>query len=139
MRDTTVRRLSVLHRVLFQTTGGRIGRRFVANDMLLLTTTGRVTGSPHTVPLLYLADGPDVLVIASWGGRPRHPEWFLNLQASPRVDVQMHKRRFSAHAVILDEPERSEWWHRAVEAYDGYAAYQSRTERVIPVVRLSPH
>ncbi len=138
MRDVTARRLSSIHRVLFRSTGGRVGRRLVDNDMLLLTTTGRITGTPHTVPLLYLTDGSAVIVIASWGGRPDHPEWFLNLEADPRVEVELYRRRFAARAEILAESERSVWWTRAVAAYSGYAAYQARTAREIPVVRLSP-
>lgn len=138
MRDQTARRLSSLHRVLFRATGGLVGRRLVDNDMLLLTTIGRVTGTSHTVPLLFLDDDPDVVVIASWGGRPEHPEWFLNLEADPRVEVELHRRRFHARARILEEPERSTWWDSAVAAHAGYAGYQAKTDRVIPLVRLSP-
>lgn len=139
MRDATARRLSSLHRVLFRATGGYLGKRLVANDMLLLTTTGRVTGQPHTVPLLYLADGDAVVVIASWGGRPNHPEWFLNLEADPEVEVVLHRRRFIGTASEMAEPERTAWWDAALDAYAGYGSYQSRTDRVIPVVRISPH
>jgi deazaflavin-dependent oxidoreductase (nitroreductase family) len=138
MRDTTARRLSTLHRVVFRATRGGVGRRLVDNDMLLLTTTGRRTGRHHEVPLLYLTDGGTPLVVASWGGRDRHPEWYINLVADPRVSVQIRNRRFPATAAPLDEPDRSEWWARAVAAYDGYAVYQSRTERTIPIVRLEP-
>jgi deazaflavin-dependent oxidoreductase (nitroreductase family) len=106
--------------------------------MLLLTTNGRVTGDPHTVPLLHLSDGDAVVVIASWGGRATHPEWFLNLQADPTVGVEMHRRRFEGQAEVLTEPERSRWWRAAVSVYAGYAAYQARTDRVIPVVRVRP-
>ena len=121
----------------YRATGGRIGKRLVANDMMLLTTTGRRTGARHTVPLLYLRDSDGALiVIASWGGRDRHPEWYLNLVADPRVVVQIDADRFRADAVPLREPERTEWWQRAVAAYDGYADYQAKTDRVIPVVTL---
>lgn len=136
MRDRTARRLSALHRVLYRATGGRVGRRLVRNDMLLLTTTGRRTGRRHTVPLLYLVDGDDPIVIASWGGRPTHPEWYQNLVADPCVEVQVRSERFRATARPLPEPERTTWFTRAVAAYPGYADYQARTDRVIPVVRL---
>ena len=136
MRDDLAKRLSALHRVVYRTSRGVIGRRLVDNDMLLLTTTGRHTGRAHTVPLLYLSDDGTPLVIASWGGRDRHPEWSLNLLAAPQVEVQIRGGRFAATAAPLDEPERTHWWERAVAAYDGYAAYQPRTERVIPIVRL---
>src|SRR5918994_5462186 len=79
MRDATARRLSRLHVLVYRLTGGRIGRRLVNNDMLLLTTCGARTGRKHTVPLLYLRDGETLVVIASWGGRPKNPHWFTNL------------------------------------------------------------
>lgn len=138
MKNATARRLSAIHRIAFQLTGGVVGRRFVENDMLLLTTTGRRTGSRHTVPLLYLPDGDDVVVIASWGGRREHPEWYLNLVAADTVDVQLHRRRFRGRAAGMPEPERTLWWELAVAAYDGYAGYQTKTTRVIPVVRITP-
>lgn len=137
VRDVTAKRLSALHRVVYRSSRGVIGRRLVDNDMLLLTTTGRRSGRVHTVPLLYLCEDDTPFVIASWGGRDRHPEWYLNLLADPRVDVQIRGERFAATAEPLGEGERTQWWERAVAAYDGYATYQSRTDRVIPVVRLS--
>lgn len=106
------------------------------NDMLLLTTRGRRSGRPHTVPLLYLLDGPHPIVIASWGGRPDHPHWFENLRADPDVVVQIRREVFTARSMILGEPERSIWYARAVSAYPGYEDYQGRTDRIIPVVRL---
>ena len=83
MRDRTAKNLSTLHTLLFRATTGRIGRRLVDNDMLLLSTNGRITGRTHTVPLLYLRNADDLVVIASWGGRDQHPEWYLNLLENP--------------------------------------------------------
>lgn len=138
MRDATARRLSKLHSVIFRATRGRIGKRLVANDMLLLTTTGRATGESHTVPLLYLQDGPALLVIASWGGRDYHPDWYLNLVAHPAatVNVDGTKREVLARNATADE--RAIWWPHVLEAYRGYEGYQSRTEREIPIVFLEP-
>jgi len=138
MRDRTARRLSTLHAATFRLTGGRIGRRFVKNDILLLTTVGRRSGRPHSVPLLYLRDGADVLVIASWGGRDYPPDWYLNLIETPAVSVQVDAARWTATAAELNEPARSQWWERAVAAYEGYATYQQRTGRTIPIIRISP-
>jgi deazaflavin-dependent oxidoreductase (nitroreductase family) len=115
-----------------------IGRRLVDNDMLLLTTVGRRSGRPHTVPLLYLADGDRLVVIASWGGRAANPEWYLNLAAQPNAEVQVRRSRRRVIASIADENERERWWPRVVAAYDGYGAYQARTNRPIPVVFLDP-
>jgi deazaflavin-dependent oxidoreductase (nitroreductase family) len=123
---------------LYLATGGVLGRRLVDNDMLLLTTTGRVTGEAHTVPLLYLRDGESMVVVASYGGRDRHPEWYLNLLASSSVTVQVgrSRRRMVARTASVDE--RRSWWPRVVEAYSDYAVYQTRTEREIPLVVLAP-
>ena len=130
------RRLSTLHTLTYRLTGGRVGRRLVHNDMLLLTTTGRHSGRKHTIPLLYLHDGDNIIVIASWGGRDYPPHWYLNVTADPNVGVQINAETWTAAARELNEPERSLWWDRAVVAYAGYGEYQSRTDRVIPVLRL---
>ena len=115
-----------------------MGRRLVANDMLLLTTRGSRTGKPHTVPLLYLRDGDTLVVIASWGGRPDHPHWYRNLSSDPRATVQVRSKRWAVRARFAAGRERTLWWPRIVAAYPGYRSYQSRTDRVIPVVFLEP-
>ncbi len=138
MKDSTVKAMSSLHQGLYRITGGVIGRRLVANDMLLLTTRGRSTGSAHTVPLLYLRDRDRLVVVASYGGRDRHPEWYLNLLADPSVSAQIGRRRMSLQARTATEDERKAWWPRVVAAYSDYAAYQRRTNRQIPLVMLEP-
>jgi len=138
VHDRMAKYLSSLHRVLYRTTGGRIGRRLVHNDMCLLTTTGRHTGKEHTVPLLYLRDGDRLVVIASWGGRDRHPEWYLNLLEHPSATVQVLEERRPVTATTASADERAVWWPRVLDAYDGYADYESRTDREIPVVFLDP-
>lgn len=138
MRDRTAKTLSTIHTLAYLLTGGRVGRRLVDNDMLLLTTRGRKTGRPHTVPLLYLRDGDDLVVIASWGGRPNHPHWYLNIEAAPEARVQVHGKKWNVAAEPMDPEERARWWPRVVEAHEGYAAYQGRTDRPIPLVRLRP-
>ena len=106
--------------------------------MLILTTTGRRTGRPHEVPLLYLRDGESLVVIASYGGRPNYPDWYLNLVAQPDAQVQIEGRRQTVTARVAASEERSVWWLRIVDAYEGYSQYQSRTDRIIPVVFLDP-
>ncbi len=138
MRDVTARRLSWLHIALYRLTGGRIGRRLVNNDMLLLTTRGVVTDRKHTVPLLYLRDDETLVVIASWGGRPNNPQWFRNLMAHPEATVQVRSDRWPVRARAATPEEREEWWPRVLAAYKGYREYQSHTDRVIPVVFLDP-
>jgi F420H(2)-dependent quinone reductase len=134
MNDALVKRLSRLHRGVFRATGGRVGKRLVDNDMLLLTTRGRRTGRDHTVPLLFLRDGRRLVVIASYGGRHHAPDWYLNLAADPAVRVRTSEGTWVGHATTAGPQERARWWLRVVAAYKGYAEYQSRTDREIPVV-----
>lgn len=138
MQDANVRRLSRLHCSLYRLTGGVLGRRLVGNDMLLLTTRGRSTERAHTVPLLYLKDNDTLVVIASWGGRPHHPHWYRNLIADPRATVQVRSKSWPVRARTAGAEERAVWWPRVVAAYEAYRSYQSRTDRVIPVVLLDP-
>ncbi len=138
MRDSEVKRWSALHRVLYEATNGALGRRLVGNDMLLLTTRGRRTGEAHTVPLLYLRDGDRLLVIASYGGRDHHPEWYLNLLAEPEVTARVGARNLAMTARTASSSERDVWWPQVVAAYGDYSVYQQRTEREIPVVALEP-
>ena len=138
MNDLTAKRLSTIHRLLYRLTRGALGRRLVRNDVMLLTTTGHATGRPHTVPLLYFREGQTLVVIASWGGRPDHPTWYTNLLADPPVTVQVLGAKWEAVARTAGAEERAEWWPRIVAAYSGYADYQVRTDREIPVVFLEP-
>ena len=132
----TVRALSGLHIALYRVTRGLVGRRLAGHDMLLLTTTGRITGRRHTVPLLYLPVKKDLAVIASYGGHPRHPDWYRNLLADPHAEVQVDGERFPVKARPADPAERRRLWALAVAEYPGYAGYQEKTDRLIPVVLL---
>ncbi|MEU1041563.1 nitroreductase/quinone reductase family protein [Streptomyces sp. NPDC005907] len=121
----------------FRTNGGRVGGPFEGARLLLLTTTGARTGTPHTTPVAYYPDGADrVLVIASAGGSPQHPDWYRNLLAHPRVTVENGVFTYEAEALVLEGAERDDVFARAVEADPGWAEYQAKTERVIPVVAL---
>ena len=137
MRDITAKRLSTLHTALFRITGGKLGKRLVDNNMLLLTTVGSKTGEAHTVPLLYLRDEDDVIIIASWGGRPSNPQWYGNLVAEPNVQVQVLGEVIDVVARTANPIERARLWPMIEAAYDGYTEYQSRTDRQIPVVILT--
>lgn len=137
MRNSTARRLSTAHTFVYRATRGAIGRRLVSNDMLLLTTTGHATGRLHTVPLLYLRDGYDLVVIASWGGRDVNPTWYDNLVATPQAMVQIRGDLCNVVGDTANPDRRAALWPRIVAAYDGYADYQSRTTREIPIVILT--
>ena len=136
--DRLVKQLSRLHASVYRMTGGAIGSRLVDNDMLLLTTTGRSTGRPHTVPLLYLEDDCRFVVIASYGGRPDHPEWYHNLEQDPHAEVRTRSGRQEVTAETMSADDRARWWPQVVDAYHDYATYQARTSREIPIVRLHP-
>ena len=137
MRDSTAKHLSTLHTLIYKASRGHVGKRLVANDMLLLSTTGRKTRTTHTVPLLYLRDGDDYVVIASWGGRDHHPHWYLNLLAEPVATVQVRRQRFRVSAETANSDRRNLLWPRVLDAYDGYRAYQAKTSREIPLVILT--
>lgn len=122
----------------FRANRGQVGGMFAGGRLLLLTTTGARTGARRTNPLGYLPDGTRRLVIASAGGAPRHPDWYHNLLAHPRVTVEDGVFTYAADAVPLAGDERAEVFARAVEADQGWAAYQARTTRVLPVVALTP-
>jgi deazaflavin-dependent oxidoreductase (nitroreductase family) len=105
---------------------------------LLLTTRGRKSGKTLTLPLIFGHFGPDYVVVASKGGAPSHPAWYLNLQADPNVSVQVRALKFSARARTAEGTERADLWRRMVEIYAPYERYQAKTPRQIPVVVLAP-
>ncbi|WP_033322276.1 nitroreductase/quinone reductase family protein [Streptomyces yerevanensis] len=121
----------------FRSNVGQVGGYFEGARLLLLTTTGARTGTRHTTPVGYLPDGGGrVLVIGSAGGAPKHPDWFRNLLVHPQVTVETGVFTYEARAVVLAGEERDRVFARAVEAEPGWAEYQAKTDRVIPVVAL---
>src|SRR5918998_200110 len=121
----------------FRANSGRVGGPFQGVRLLLLTTTGARSGAPHTVPLGYLPDGAhQFLVIGSAGGSPRHPAWFHNLVAQPRVTVEDGVFVTDALAVVLEGTDRDAAFARAVETDPGWAEYEQQSGRVLPVVAL---
>jgi len=105
---------------------------------LLLTTTGRKSGEPRALPLIYGEADGSYIVIASKGGMPDHPLWFRNLEAKPGCELQVGAKRVSAKARIAEGEERERIWKQMVEIYPPYTDYQKATERTIPVVVLEP-
>ncbi len=121
----------------FRANAGRVGGPFEGARLILLTTTGARTGATHTTPVGYLPDGGErILVIASAAGADRHPQWYRNLLADPQVTVEDGTFTYPARAEVLTGTERDRIFARAVEADPGWAAYQAKTSRVIPVVAL---
>ena len=103
---------------------------------LLLTTVGRKSGKTLTLPLIFGHFGTDYVIVASKGGAPTHPAWYLNLQANPQVHVQVKADKFKARAYTAEGAERAGLWPKMVEIYGPYALYQTKTDRQIPVVVL---
>jgi deazaflavin-dependent oxidoreductase (nitroreductase family) len=126
------------HRWVYRISGGRVGGRLLGVPMLLLTTTGRRSGQPHTTALTYLTEGAHFVVVASNGGAPHHPAWLLNLRAHPEVQIQVGPTLHRVRAREAADPERQRLWTRMVQLYAGYGGYQARTTRRIPVVILKP-
>ena len=139
MQPAAIRAMGALNTWVYRLSGGRIlGRMPSGAPICLLTTTGRTSGQRRTVPLLYLADGDDFIVVGSQGGAPRHPGWVLNLEANPRAEVELGRRRVPVAGRRLSDEERDRFWPRLVAMYPPYEDYRRRTTRRIPVVRLSP-
>ena len=131
---------------VFRLTNGRIGSKWRIGagfrkpvPTLLLDHVGRKSGTQFTTPLLYLADGPRLVVVGSQGGLPKDPQWVANLRAQPDTTVHVRgERARPVRARVVDEAERAELWPRLVELYADFATYQATTDRRIPVIVLEP-
>jgi deazaflavin-dependent oxidoreductase (nitroreductase family) len=123
---------------IYRRTGGRIGGRLSHAPVLLVDHVGRRSGQARTTPLLYLANGSDLVIVASRGGSDATPAWWLNLKASPATTVQVGAERRRVIARQATPEEKAVLWPKLVAMYGDYAAYQQRTTREIPVVILSP-
>jgi deazaflavin-dependent oxidoreductase (nitroreductase family) len=119
-------------------TGGEEGHDWEGTQTLILTTTGRRSGRQRQHPLIYGRHGDDFLVVASKGGAPRHPAWYLNLVADPDVEIQVRDERIRAHARTASREEKPELWSLMTKEWPAYDSYQENTEREIPVVVLEP-
>ena len=137
--DSWAKGMNAAHRTLLAWSGGRLGARVMGMTSVELHTIGRTSGRRRSVMLTAPIDEPDrVVLVASKGGDDRDPDWYRNLVANPDVELTTHgvTRRMRAHTA--DPAERAELWPLIVSAYRGYADYQKRTEREIPVVVLVP-
>ena len=105
---------------------------------LVLHTTGRHSGKERQTPLSFMKDDDSYVVIASNGGAARHPDWYLNLQANPEADVDVRGKKKHVRAETVTGSARDRLWNAAVTSFGGYAGYQMRAVREIPVVRLRP-
>lgn len=130
--------MSGTHAAIYRASGGKLAGRMFNSPVLLLTTTGRKTDRERTTPLLYLEDGENLVVVASVGGAPRHPDWYWNLKANPEARVQVRDRTLRVRAEEAEGEEKRRLWRMVVEMYPPYEDYQRRTQREIPVFVLRP-
>lgn len=135
-----------LHVPVYRLTNGHIGSKWRIGagwkkpvPTLLLDHVGRKSGKQFTTPLLYLADGPRLVIVASQGGLPKNPQWFHNLMARPETTVSLKgERNRKVRARVADAEERAALWPRLVDLYADFESYQAWTDREIPVVVLDP-
>jgi len=138
--DFQLKTMNAVHRLALKLTGGRLGQNVAGMPSLELTTIGRKSGEPRSVMLTApIIDGDTVVVVASRGGDPTHPAWFLNLRDNPAVEVSLRQGpRWPMKASVANAEERAALWPRVVAAYRGYGSYQRKTTREIPLVLLTP-
>jgi F420H(2)-dependent quinone reductase len=138
MADLGFRIFGGLHRSVYRLTGGKIGGQIVKLPVLLLTTTGRKSGRPRTQPLAYTRAGDGYAVIASKGGAPQHPLWYLNLRANPLAQVTVGRETREIRARDAEGEEREWLWRALADVHPGYDKYAQKTNRRIPVIVLEP-
>jgi deazaflavin-dependent oxidoreductase (nitroreductase family) len=124
------------HVRVYRETGGEQGHQWRGTTILLLSTTGRESGSERTTPLIYRDDGDRWVVVASKGGAPDHPDWYKNLRANPDITIQVKAEQIPVRAGTAEGDERTRLWRRMAEVWPAYDDYQRRTDREIPVVVL---
>lgn len=121
----------------FRTNAGKVGGPFEGKSLLLLHTKGAKSGQERINPVACIRDGEHYVIIASKGGAPDNPDWYRNIVAHPTVTVEFGTELFQAHAEIAPEPERTRLYARMVEHMPGFADYEKKTTRVIPVIILT--
>jgi deazaflavin-dependent oxidoreductase (nitroreductase family) len=139
LRESLIDLMNRTHRAVFDLSQGRVLGRAAGMPVVRLTTIGRRSGEPrHTMLTAPVHDDDRVVIVASFGGADHHPAWYLNLQANPKVTVTMAGRTRELVARTAGPDERAALWEQIVASYGGYAGYEQRTTRPIPVVILEP-
>lgn len=137
MSEEGARLFGAEHVRRYRETNGEVGHIWKEGaPTLLLTTTGRKSGEPRTTPLIYARDGDRLVIVASQGGAPKHPNWYENLSREPEVEVQVKGDVFPARARTSEGEERERLWAKVNEVWPHYEEYRHRTSRRIPVVVL---
>lgn len=121
----------------FRNNGGKVGGQFEGAPMILVHHFGAKSGTERVSPMVYFPDGDRLLIIASKAGAPTNPDWYHNLKAHPRVDVEVGTETFPVAVEELAGDERAEKWAQVTAAMPGFAEYQEKTTRTIPVLALT--
>ena len=121
----------------FRANSGNVGGQFAGKPLLLLHTVGAKSGQERINPVACVADGECLVIFASKAGAPTNPDWYHNILAHPLVTVEFGTEQFQAQASIASEPERTRLYHQMVAIMPGFAEYQQKTTRVIPVITLT--
>jgi deazaflavin-dependent oxidoreductase (nitroreductase family) len=133
-----VRIVTNLHIGLYRMSSGKLANRVANLPLLLITTYGRKSRKPRTNPIVYIQEGQNYLVAASTGGMDWHPDWYLNLRQTPQAKIEIGSKVFDVHAEFTTGEERTRLYEKFKAASNNFVKYEARTNRVIPVVRLSP-
>jgi len=140
-----IKLMSQVNTAVYRWTGGLLGSTWRVGSafpwgipVLLLTTIGRKSGQPRTLPLIFIEEGDHIIIVASRGGLPSEPLWYKNLVANPECDVQIKRRKLKAKARTASPEEREALWPKLVAHYPDFASYATWTDRIIPVVILEP-
>jgi deazaflavin-dependent oxidoreductase (nitroreductase family) len=137
--DPVFKVVTSLHEAVFKATNGRLGSKVMGMEVLILHATGRKSGQKRSTMLTApIVEDGRVILVASKGGAPSHPVWYLNIETNPDVEVTMGGSTKPMRARTATPAERDELWPRITEKYSGYAGYQKSTDRTIPVVILEP-
>jgi len=121
----------------FRANAGKVGGRWEGRTLLLLHTVGAKSGQERVNPVAYFREGDRLVIIASKAGAPSHPAWYHNLRSNALVTVEVGAEQFQARAAVVAEPERTRLFNKMVEISPGFADYQKKTTRVIPVITLT--
>jgi deazaflavin-dependent oxidoreductase (nitroreductase family) len=121
----------------FRTNDGKVGGHFANNTLVLLHTTGAKSGKERINPLVTFEDGDRLVVVASKGGAPSHPDWYYNVVANPVVSVEYGTEEFQARATVTEEPERTELYEKMEKTFASFSSYKEKAGRVIPVITLT--
>ena len=140
-----IKAMSTVHLAIYRWTAGLLGSTWRVGSafpwgvpVLLLTTNGRKSGLPRTLPLLFIEEGANIIVVASRGGLPSEPLWYKNLVANPECNVQIKRRKMKTKARTASPEEREALWPKLVAQYPDFASYATWTDRILPVVILEP-